>query len=139
MKRYTVRYERDEAKLWVATVLGVAGVHTQGRSLAEARRRIREALALAVGDEEAEKAELVDDVVVPASILAIMKRLQATRKRAETEKAKALAEAAKLAKVLADKLHLSMRDVGELTGVSHQRIHQIAPKKRGSSRSARAG
>ena len=59
--RYTVRYERDEDGWWVATILEVPGVHTQGKSLEEARSRIREALAAAVGDEETARAELVEE------------------------------------------------------------------------------
>ena len=41
MKRYTLRYERNESGWWVASVKGVRGCHTQGRTLEEARRRIR--------------------------------------------------------------------------------------------------
>jgi predicted RNase H-like HicB family nuclease len=50
VKRYRVAYERDEAGWWVASVRGVRGCHTQGRTVDEARRRIREALELFVGD-----------------------------------------------------------------------------------------
>jgi predicted RNase H-like HicB family nuclease len=45
-KVYTIRYQLDEAGWWVASIDGVRGVHTQGRSLSQARRRIREALPL---------------------------------------------------------------------------------------------
>lgn len=47
---YTVRYERDEDGWWVATVKGVKGCHTQGRSIEAARKRIRESLALYVDE-----------------------------------------------------------------------------------------
>ena len=47
VKSYRVAYERDESGWWVATVRGVRGCHTQGRTVDEARRRIREALELA--------------------------------------------------------------------------------------------
>ena len=56
---YAVLYTRDRG-LWMATVQGVVGVHTQGRSRDEARDRVREALALAIGDEAAEKVRLVE-------------------------------------------------------------------------------
>ncbi len=52
MSTYTVRYERDERGWWVARVLGLPGCHTQGRSIAQARERIREALSLLVEDAE---------------------------------------------------------------------------------------
>ena len=48
VKSYRVAYERDESGWWVATVRGVRGCHTQGRTVDEARRRIREALELFV-------------------------------------------------------------------------------------------
>ena len=44
MKSYRVAYERDESGWWVASVRGVRGCHTQGRTVDEARRRIREAV-----------------------------------------------------------------------------------------------
>ena len=52
MKRYTVRYERDEGGWWVATVPRIRGCHTQGRTLDQARRRIREAMALFIDNAE---------------------------------------------------------------------------------------
>src|SRR5687767_2512437 len=48
VKSYRVTYERDPAGWWVAAVREVPGCHTQGRTLAQARRRIREALGLFV-------------------------------------------------------------------------------------------
>ncbi len=51
VKSYRVAYERDDSGWWVvATVRGVRGCHTQGRTVDEARRRIREALDLFVDD-----------------------------------------------------------------------------------------
>ena len=59
MSRYTVRYERDESGWWVAQVKEVPAAITQGRTIVEARRRIREALALALDDDrQAERAKL---------------------------------------------------------------------------------
>jgi predicted RNase H-like HicB family nuclease len=65
VKSYRVAYERDESGSWVATVRGVRGCHTQGRTVDEARRRIREALELFVDD--ARKAPIVDDVKLPSA------------------------------------------------------------------------
>lgn len=75
---YRVVYEREaeaDAKgrrWWLARVPAVKGCHTQGRTLDEARRRIREALGLFV--ERAEHAELVDDVRLPKAITHVLKR-----------------------------------------------------------------
>jgi len=51
LKRYVVRYERDEDGWWVATVKNIKGVHTQARTMGAAQKRIREALSLAVGHD----------------------------------------------------------------------------------------
>jgi predicted RNase H-like HicB family nuclease len=58
VKSYRVAYERDESGWWVATVRGVRGCHTQGRTVDEARRRIREALGLFVDDARRASASL---------------------------------------------------------------------------------
>src|SRR5882672_12230855 len=55
---YHVAYDRDESAWWVASVREVRGCHTQGRTLDEARRNIREAMALFV--DEAQTARLVE-------------------------------------------------------------------------------
>jgi predicted RNase H-like HicB family nuclease len=44
-KKYMATVKRDEAGWWIATVHGIAGVHTQGRTLEQVRERVREALA----------------------------------------------------------------------------------------------
>ena len=61
---FRVVYERDAAGWWVASVRGVRGCHTQGRTVDEARERIAEALELF--DEDARSARIVDDVRLPA-------------------------------------------------------------------------
>jgi predicted RNase H-like HicB family nuclease len=53
---YTVKIERDESGAWIARVPEVPGCHTYGRSLRQAKHRIREALSLWVDD--ADRAEL---------------------------------------------------------------------------------
>jgi len=45
-KRYSVDYELDQSGWWVASVHEIAGCHTQGRTIEQARERIREALLL---------------------------------------------------------------------------------------------
>src|SRR5437016_13320690 len=60
MRTYTVSYERDEGGWWVATVVELRGCRTQGRTIAQARSRIREALGLFVDDSE--RAALVERV-----------------------------------------------------------------------------
>jgi predicted RNase H-like HicB family nuclease len=120
---YTIRYEKDETGWWVATVKEVRGCHTQGRTIEQARRRIREALGLFV--DHAESAELIDDVVLPANARTLLKRVLSTRKRAEEEAIKLQVTTAEAAEVLTKDVGVSVRDAGELLGLSHQRVHQL--------------
>jgi predicted RNase H-like HicB family nuclease len=43
---YRVRYGKDKSGWWVATVPEVPGCHTQGKTVDQARERIKEALSL---------------------------------------------------------------------------------------------
>jgi predicted RNase H-like HicB family nuclease len=60
VKKYTVDYVLSDDGWWSASVREVRGAHTQGRSIVQARRRVREALGLFV--EDATGVELVDHV-----------------------------------------------------------------------------
>jgi predicted RNase H-like HicB family nuclease len=119
---YTVIYERDENGLWVAQVKGVAGCHTQGRTIAQARERIREALGLF--DEDAEKAVLEDDVRLPGDVRRLI-----TAQRSARSKQKAVEEElrelnVKAARTLTADVGLSLRDAGELLGASQEAVRQ---------------
>lgn len=126
MSRYTVQYERDESGWWVAQVKEVPAALTQGRTIVEARRRIREALALALDDDrKAENATLVDDVKLPADARRALESARAARQRLEVETENAQARTEIAVQKLIKKLGLSMRDAGELLGISHQRVQQL--------------
>jgi len=100
---------------------------TQGRTIAEARRRIREALALALDDDAAAKrATLIDDVRLPADARRALEQARAARARLDTESKKAQESTAKAVRTLLKSMHLSVRDAGDLIGISPQRVHQLA-------------
>jgi predicted RNase H-like HicB family nuclease len=118
VKKYRVVYELDESGHWIARVPSVRGCHTYGRSLSEARSRVREALGLFVAD--AERAKLVDDVRLPAEMRRLVVRYRTARGRAERNRQEADAAARRLA------ARLSRRDAAELLDISHQRVQQLA-------------
>lgn len=124
MKRYRVTYERDESGWWVASVSGVRGCHTQGRTVDESRRRIREALELFV--DNARHVLLVDNVKLPSAATKAIRAYASLRRRADEEDRRAALAARRAVRVLrTGKLKMSARDAARLLGLSHQRVHQL--------------
>jgi predicted RNase H-like HicB family nuclease len=123
-KTFRVQYTRDKSGWWQAAVPDVQGCHTQGRTIEEARRRIRQALELFI--DNAKNVTLTDDVRMPKRVADVVKRYRAARQRAEREQQQASATARRAVKALAGgRLHLSRRDAGEVLGISAQRVQQL--------------
>lgn len=124
MKSYRVAYERDESRWWVATVRGVRGCHTQGRTVDEARRRIRQAMELFVDD--ARKASIVDDVKLRSAATKAIRAYASLRKKADEEDRRAARAARRAVRILrTGSLKMSARDAARLLGLSYQRVHQL--------------
>jgi predicted RNase H-like HicB family nuclease len=124
MSAYHVTYERDKSGWWVASVREMRGCHTQGRTVDEARRRIRKAMELFVDD--ARSAKLVDKVKLPAHASKAIRLYAALRKQADREDRRASLAARRAVRLLrSGKLKMSARDAARLLGVSHQRVHQL--------------
>lgn len=121
---YTAIYKRDtDDDAWLVHIGEVAGCHTYGRTLAQARERIREALGLFVDD--AESAEIVDHIEIAKTVKATIARAR----RARDEATKAQEAASKAMREAIARLRgagLTVRDVGDLLGLSHQRVAKIA-------------
>lgn len=132
MSTYRVIYERDESGAWIAHVPKIRGAHTYGRTIEQARDRIREALALWVRD--AYRARLIDDVRLPPRLRVSVRRARTTRKRADAIQAEAQTSAANAARKLTRDLRLSLRDAGEVLGLSRQRIQQLVGARQTSRR-----
>lgn len=128
VKTYHVTYERDESGWWVASVRGLRGCHTQGRTVGEARRRIVEAMELFVDNPRS--AKIVDDVKLPAAVKKAIRTYATLRKRAELEDRRAALAARRAVRALrGGRLKMSARDAARMLGLSHQRVHQLAQEK----------
>lgn len=132
MKKIKVRYTYDPAdKAWIVAVPSVKGCHTYGRSLRQARGRVREALAAALVDlpeaeavRVAKTAELVEEFHGPRPALdAVRAALSA---RALAKEAAEVADEATRKAVQAAAAAFSLRDAADLFGLSHQRVQQLA-------------
>lgn len=124
VKTYRIAYERDESGWWVASVRGVRGCHTQGRTVEEARRRVIEAMELFVDD--ARTASIVDDVKLPSGAAQAVRAYASLRRKAEQEDRRAALAARRAVRILrSGRLKMSARDAARLLGLSHQRVHQL--------------
>ncbi len=123
---YVVRYERDEDGWWIVRVPSVQGCLTQGRSIAQGRRRIREALSLFIGDEGALRATLIDDVRLPAPARRAVGQVEECRAEMDRAQERARRAARMAVARLTRDAGLSVRDAAEVLGLSHQRVQQIA-------------
>ena len=122
-KAYRAVFELDESGAWIVRIPAVRGCHTYGRSLDQARRRIRAALSLWVDD--AEDVVIEEQLRLPASARLALQRAKRARERAERERSRAQEETERTARALLDELGIGMRDAGELLGLSHQRVQQL--------------
>jgi predicted RNase H-like HicB family nuclease len=122
MKEYKAVFERDESGAWLARVPAIRGCHTYGRTLEQARRRLREALGLWIARPE--QAVIEEEIRLPADLKAAIQRSRRTRERAEQEREHAQKETRAAAEALVDE-GVSLRDAGELLGLSHQRVQQL--------------
>ncbi len=132
--KYRAVYERETDGRWTVEIPQVRGCHTYGRTIEQARERIREALDLFVSG--ADTAEIVDDVKLPADLMTEVKR--AKRLREKVSRDAQLMTAAQAKAVMAmRKMKLGHRDAGRLLGLSHQRVQQLEKRQADIKESAR--
>jgi len=122
MTRYTAIFERDESGAWFARIPSIRGCHTYGRTLEQARTRLREALGLWI--DRPEHAVMEEVIRLPADLRTAIQRSRRTRERAERERENAQDQTRAAAEALVDE-GVSLRDAGELLGLSHQRVQQL--------------
>lgn len=121
--RYDVEIERDVRGWWVASFPTVPGAHTQGRSIAQAMHRAREALSLWV--DGADDAALHPVIHLPARARSTVTRAVSARAQAARAKEEAL-------ETLRESIHeltlvqgFSTRDVAALLELSPSRVDQL--------------
>lgn len=129
--KFAVVYEPDEGG-WHAHIPEVQGCRTWGRTLKAARRNLREALSVSLdtlpaaeADRTAEEAEFVEDIRLPGDAKALLARYETARHDADERAARAQEALHDAAVALTKTVGLSLRDAGELVGLSQERVRQV--------------
>jgi predicted RNase H-like HicB family nuclease len=136
MKKYRAVYEREDDGRWTVRIPQVPGCHSYGRTIDQARERIREALSLFVS--EVNNVELVDDIHLPADVKKLVRGVIKLREKVAEEERAMVAAQVVAVKTLRKTLKLGHRDAGALLGLSHQRIHQLEKRQTAAVASPRA-
>jgi predicted RNase H-like HicB family nuclease len=122
---HRVVYRRNPAGDWVASVPGRRRLRGQGRTLRQARQRLRAALARML--EDPFEIDFVEDVRLPPPARALLVAHWKARRRLERESALSdLASTRALSALLG--LRLNIKDVGDLLGLSPLKLVRL--KKR---------
>ena len=127
MKTYTAACEPDEG-WWTIQVPGVRGAYTQARRLGDVEHMARDLLSL-IFEVPEDSFRVVVKPQLPTELDAAVARARKARVRAERSQHEA-AEASTVAVTSLLALGLSMREAGQILGLSHQRVAQIAAAAR---------
>lgn len=120
--RYTVTAERGR-RWWVLQCVEHPGAISEVARLDQAPTAMREAIAF-VAQVDPSDVEVDLRPVVPDAVGSHVRAAARLREEAHRANREAAAEARAAARVLRD-AGLSVRDVGTVLGVSHQRAHQL--------------
>jgi hypothetical protein len=132
---YRVNVTRERG-VWLADVPDVPGAHTFARSLSALQRSVREVVVL-MTDRAGDALDAFDldvhyDIGDCSTAVPAARRARAKAERAERASADAVRRA--VGRLPAS---MSVRDVAELLGISHQRVAQVRAELGGARRTAR--
>jgi predicted RNase H-like HicB family nuclease len=116
---YNAHYIVDDNGAWFVKVADIPGAHSHGRTIASARKNIREAIALVLDLDDEASFDLSETFDIPnrEQLDAVL----ALRSRAQT----VASDADQATRAYIARSTLSVRDLSELVGLSFQRVHQI--------------
>ena len=122
-KTYTVTAEGGTSDVWVLECAELGAV-SQTKRLAHAADEMREAMAYQAGVSP-DELNIVVDVILPAAIAELKTRADKQRDEAARLTAQAKESTRELAAAM-KKSGMTVRDMGEILGVSYQRAQKLA-------------
>jgi len=123
VSEHRVVFQVDADGNWLVRVPEIRGCHSYGRSLSEARSNIREAIGLFV--DASGSVQLIEEQRLPRAVRSAIQTCHGARQQAATATESAIATTAAAAQYLNEEVGLGTRDIGELLGISHQRVAQL--------------
>ena len=115
MKRYIANVQQGE-RYWIVAITEINAV-TQARTIKELNTMTRDLVEITTGESDF---EISYDYDLPSEVA---EAVELKRQAAELD-----ARALSMQAVAVNKLHelgVSLRDIGKLLGISHQRAHQL--------------
>lgn len=122
-KSYTAKAIRS-SDWWAITIPELKGVHSQARRLDQAEGMAREAIGLFL-DVPADSFDLTLVPVLPPGVQADVDRARTARGEADALQREAATATARAARELVKGTKLTVREAGQILGVSHQRVAQL--------------
>ena len=123
VSEHRVVFQVDTDGNWLARAPQIRGCHSYGRSLSEARKNIREAIGLFV--ESPDTIELIEEQQLPRTVRTAITTCHQARQQAASATESAIDVTTATARFLSKEIGLGTRDIGELLGISHQRVAQL--------------
>ncbi len=122
-KIYTARCVRSGG-WWAIAVPELKGVQSQARRLDQAEAMAREAIGLFL-NVPANSVEVRIEPVLPPELQADVERARSVRGQADELQREAATATARAARQLVKGANLTVREAGQILGVSHQRVAQL--------------
>ena len=135
MSEHRVLYRRAKDGQWVASVEGVGRCRGRGRTLRQARKELRIALAQVVDDPY--QMDFVEDVRLPPPARRLILQHWAARRKLEKEKARADEAARAALQALLD-VKIAARDAADLLGLPPLKLLKLRVSTRGTGKAERA-
>jgi len=121
---HTAVFQRDGKAMWHVALAERPQIVARGRTLAQARTRIVSAAATSLELDPSE-IHLTEDIRLSKSLRAVVDDARKHRESAQAATETAAEATREAARRLVEDEYMTLRDAGEILGLSHQRVQQL--------------